>query len=68
GQTEKLSKRSMDVLNLINENPKITRTEISQKLGINSSAVQKHISALKENGIIVRKGGDFGGYWKIIEK
>ena len=51
---------------LITENPKITRIELSEKLGINPSAIQRHIQKLKRDGIIERIGGDKGGYWKIM--
>lgn len=60
-------KKWSEVLELISENPKITRAELSEKLEINPSAVQKHILKLKTNGRIVRIGGDKGGYWKILK-
>jgi Fic family protein len=59
-------KKWSEVLELIKENPKITRTELSNKLGINPSAIQRHIQKLKTEGIIERIGGDKGGCWKII--
>ena len=37
---------------------------MSEKLGINNSAVQGHLNKLREKGIIVRIGGT-RGYWKI---
>jgi ATP-dependent DNA helicase RecG len=52
-------------LELIKENPKITRSELVDKLGINPSAIQRHIQKLKADGTIERIGGDKGGYWKI---
>ena len=58
-------KRWSEVLELIKENPKITRGELSDKLGINPSAIQRHIQRFKTEGIIERIGGDKGGYWKI---
>ncbi|MCL1969778.1 MAG: Fic family protein [Bacteroidetes bacterium] len=61
-------KRWSEVLELIKENQKITRSELSDKLGINPSAIQRHIQKLKTEGIIERIGGDKGGYWKIIDK
>lgn len=41
--------------------------ELSDKLGINGSAVQKYIVKLKTAGIIERIGADHGGYWRVIE-
>ena len=32
-----------------------------------TNAIQKHINRLKADGIIVRHGGDRGGYWIIVE-
>jgi Fic family protein len=58
-------KKWSEVLELIKENPKITRSELSDKLGINPSAIQRHIQKLKSDGFIERIGGDKGGYWKI---
>ena len=68
GQTggQILSEIHQKIIDIINENPKATRKEISKKLNINTSAVQKHINKLKKEDIICREGGDFGGYWKII--
>ncbi len=63
---QKLTLRQRDVLNLIKENNHISRDELSKKLGINPSAVQKHTNKLKEKGYIKRQGGD-RGYWEITE-
>jgi predicted HTH transcriptional regulator len=60
-------KRWSEVLNLIKENPSISRKELSEKLDINPSAIQKHIQKLKSEGLIERMGGDKGGYWKILK-
>jgi len=55
-----------EVLKLIKENPKTTRGELSNKLGINPSVIQRHIQKLKTEGTIERIGGDKGGFWKIM--
>lgn len=70
GQTSgtKLSKIHQKIIDIIHENPKITRKELSNALNINSSAIQKHIDKLKKENIIYREGGDFGGFWKIKNK
>ncbi len=60
-----LSIAQVAVLNIIKTNNRASRTEISQILGISSSAVQKHIEKLKQKQIIERVGPDFGGYWKV---
>ncbi len=61
GNFIKPTKRQKDVLILIEKNVFISRKELSHMLKINESAVQKHIDALKQKGLIERIGGDFGG-------
>jgi ATP-dependent DNA helicase RecG len=50
---------------LIKLNPKISRKEIAENLGINESAVQKHTDALKKKYIIEREG-ETTGRWIIL--
>jgi ATP-dependent DNA helicase RecG len=57
--------RQREILELIKQNPSISREELSNKLKINPSAIQKHISKLKEKGILKRIGADKGGYWEV---
>lgn len=66
GQAE-ISEKQAEVLKYIIENPKISRGGLSEKLGINPSAVQKHIDKLKTEGII-RRIGKTTGYWEILEE
>lgn len=63
-----LTERQISILELIKEHPKISRKDLSNKLNINQSAVQKHLVMLKEKGILRRVGSDKGGYWEILEK
>lgn len=62
-----LTERQINVLRLIQENLAISRRELAEKLGINPSAVQKHLEALKEKGILKRIGGAKGGSWTVRE-
>jgi Fic family protein len=48
------------ITELLGLNPNVSVRSISDKLGINKSAVQKHIAALKEKGFIIREGGTKG--------
>lgn len=56
------------LLNLIAINNKITSTQMAENLGINRSAVSKHLKKLQEENIIKREGPDKGGQWIIIKK
>lgn len=49
------------LLNLIAINSKITSTQMAENLGINRSAVSKHLKKLQEKNIIKREGSDKGG-------
>ena len=53
------------VFSLIEQNNKITATQISEKLNISLSTVKRRIKELKEQKIIERIGSDKTGYWKI---
>ena len=55
------------ILYLISENPKITQTIMSKKLGFARSTISSNLQKLKENGIIERIGSDRNGYWKILK-
>jgi ATP-dependent DNA helicase RecG len=60
-------KSSEKILGYMKENKNITIAELSQKLGISTRAVEKHISKLKQQGKIKRIGPDKGGYWEVIK-
>lgn len=55
------------ILELIKNNPYISRSELSNNVKINQSAVQKHLEVLKKLGIIRRVGSDKGGHWEVVE-
>jgi len=54
------------ILFLIENNETISLTQLSKEIGINRSAIQKHIDNLKNKGIIYRDCADKGGKWVII--
>lgn len=56
------------VLNLINENNKVTINEITSKVNLSRRTVQTIINSLKTKGILVRVGSDKTGHWEIVEK
>lgn len=56
------------ILDAIIADPAVTRLKLSELTGVSPAAVQKHINKLKKLKIIARRGGDFGGHWKILRK
>ena len=57
--------KQREVFEYILDNPKITRKAIADRMGINESAVQKHIKALIVHKVIERVGTN-KGYWKLL--
>ena len=55
------------ILDMIVQDEKISSTQIALNLGINRSAVSKHLKKLQDDGIIKREGPDKGGRWIIIK-
>ncbi len=55
------------ILDLIKENPSLTRTKLAELLNISQDGVKYQIDKLKKEGVIRRKGGKTYGHWEIIE-
>lgn len=53
------------ILELIMENPKISRIEIAEKMRLHESSVKRRLKMLVDKGAIQRIGPDKGGYWQI---
>jgi len=54
------------ILEAINSNPKTSIRQISENLGINKSAIQRHLKTLQEKGYLLRVGGNTKeGEWHI---
>ena len=53
------------LLNIIANNPGLTRKELAELLGITSDGVKYHIQKLTDEGIIKREGSDRTGKWII---
>ena len=63
-----LGEKRRTLLELIGQDPKISRKALASQLGINESAIQKHIQRLKHDGLIRRVGPAKGGYWQVNEE
>ena len=53
-------------MELIKNNPNITRKEKTEKLNLTVDGVRYHLCKLSENGIIRYIGTSRKGYWKIL--
>lgn len=64
-QKMKLNNSQFKIIELIKENPKITRNELARILNITSDGVKYNLKKLVNNNIIKRIGPDNGGYWNV---
>ena len=55
------------ILDMIQENPKITQTAMAEKLDITPRAVKKNIKELVGKGLVEHMGSARMGYWKVKE-
>jgi ATP-dependent DNA helicase RecG len=67
GGQKKLGESRSRVLSLMAESPAITRRELSDELGLAESAIEKHVAALKTEGLISRVGGRKTGHWQVAD-
>ena len=54
------------LLQMITDDPSVTTTQMASALGINRSAVSKHLDRLKADGRLRRVGPDKGGHWELL--
>ena len=54
------------ILMQIHNNPKITRNELANILGLTADGIKYHLQKLTKDGIIIHKGSTRNGYWEII--
>ena len=60
-----LTKRQMEIINLIQEKSGITRKEIASLLNLSESTIKREIATLKEKAILTRAGGRHSGHWVV---
>lgn len=66
GREIELTERQREVLDLIRSTPALSAKLLADRLGINHSAVEKHLQALKKKGVLRRVGGT-RGHWQVLE-
>lgn len=61
-----LTEKRKAILQLMSNNPYISKAEISKLLGLHPSAVSRNIEAMRDK-YLRRVGPDKGGFWEIIK-
>lgn len=64
---ENLTDTQMKILELMKENPFITRNELAEKIGITPDGIKYHLDLLRKKEIIKREGSTKKGIWKILK-
>jgi predicted HTH transcriptional regulator len=54
------------ILMLLRKNPKLTLTEVAERLGKSTSAVERAAAKLREQGRLRYQGPKKGGYWEVL--
>lgn len=58
--------RKKRIIELFNENPKITIKQLAKELKVSRSTVIRAINSLRAEHAIQRVGGEKNGYWSLI--
>ncbi len=67
GLVERLVESQRKIMGFIKANPRISKRELSDKVGISTTAIDKNINKLKDKGLLKRIGPDKGGHWEVIK-
>ncbi len=62
---KKINNSQKKIIELIKENPSVTRKEMAEKIGISADGIKYNLNKLKQMNILTRVGSDRSGTWKI---
>lgn len=63
-----VTKEHADILDVIRENPRVTTSEMSQRVSLTQRHILRLIKELAEKEVIYRDGGRRYGKWVILKK
>jgi len=66
GLVDRLAESQKQILQLVKDNPYISKKELSEIIGISTTAIDKNIKKLKKEGLLKRVGPAKGGHWEIV--
>lgn len=66
GLGDKLGDVQKNIINLMSKSPKTSITALAKELDISTTAIENHIKALKNQGLIKRVGNAKSGHWEIV--
>lgn len=62
---ENVGENEEGILNLLDNNPRLSAVKIAEKLELSSRQVERIIKSLREEGRLVRHGANRGGFWEV---
>ena len=62
---ENVGETEEEILNLLDNNPRLSAVKIADKLKLSSRQVERIIRSLREEGRLVRHGANRGGFWEV---
>lgn len=62
---ENVGENEEGILNLLDNNPRLSAVKIAEKLNLSSRQVERIIKSLREEGRLVRHGANRGGFWEV---
>lgn len=65
GDGVKLDTQDRLILQLLTKHPHITQNELVSKIRKSKSTIERRMRRLKQQGILIRVGGDKAGYWQV---
>jgi len=68
GLVDGLVETQILMLQLMRENPHLSKREMAESVGISTTAIDKNIVSLKKKGLLKRIGSPKGGYWEVVGK
>ena len=63
-EIKKLSTKER-ILKELEKDSRLTRDDLSQRIGVSAEAIKQHLSNLKKEGKIKRIGSTKSGYWEV---
>ena len=65
---DKKKRRIQAIMSMINKDSHVSLDAMANQLDVSTKTVWRDITELKEQGVLERIGGDFGGEWKVLKK
>ncbi len=66
GLAEGLAENQQAIVRLIHRNPRISKREMAERVGISTTAIDKNLETLKGKGIVQRVGSAKHGHWEVL--